>query len=105
MIAVNCTVTRGEAAVCVVFNVVCVGAGRVRFNTIEEGPDRRRPRCEVRILVYGSAYTYIYPYPRIDPASGRRATKKRRTANAKRRHATLKRRSRALHADAACDPV
>jgi hypothetical protein len=26
MIAVNCTVTRGEAAVCVVFNVVCVGA-------------------------------------------------------------------------------
>ena len=59
MIAVNCTVTRGEAAVClrcVVFNVVC---GRVRFNTIEEGPDRRRPRCEVRILVYGSAYIHI----------------------------------------------
>ena len=91
MIAVNCTVTRGEAAVCVVFNVVCVGAGRVRFNTIEEGPDRRRPRCEVRILVYGSAYTCIYPYPRIDPASGRMASNfqgskrtAQRTSNRKR---------------------
>ena len=81
MIAVNCTVTRGEAAVCVVFNVVC---GRVRFNTIEEGPDRRRPRCEVRILVYGSAYIYI-SISRIDLASGRGATNVR-TANAKRRH-------------------
>ena len=60
MIAVNCTVTRGEAAVCVVFNVVC---GRVRFNYDREGPDRRRPRCEVRISI-----------SRIDPASGRGAT-------------------------------
>lgn len=58
MIAVNCTVTRGEAAVCVVFNVVC---GRVRFNYDREGPDRRRPRCEVRILVMAQPI-YIYPY-------------------------------------------
>ena len=103
MIAVNCTVTRGEAAVCVVFNVVC---GRVRFNYDREGPDRRRPRCEVRILVYGSAYIYI-SISRIDPASGRsaRRNRKRETAPARRFTYTLKRRSRALHADAACDPV
>jgi hypothetical protein len=105
MIAVNCTVTRGEAAVCVVFNVVC---GRVRFNTIEEGPDRRRPRCEVRILVYGSAYIHIV-IP-VDRSRKRCPLTAQRTSNRKRRHRDvelegMKRRSRALHADAACDPV
>ena len=102
MIAVNCTVTRGEAAA--VCGVQCgVWARQIQLDYDREGPDRRRPRCEVRILVYGSAYIYI-SISRIDPASGRGATNVR-TANGATAHATLKRRSRALHADAACDPV
>jgi len=77
MIAVNCTVTRGEVAVCVVFNVVC---GRVRFNTIERG------RTAVG---RGARFGYLYmaqhisiSLSRIDPASVDGA---QRTSNRKRR--------------------
>lgn len=106
MIAVNCTVTRGEAAVCVVFNVVC---GRVRFNTIEEGPDRSRTA-----VGRGARFGYLYmaqhisiSLSRIDPASVTTAqrTSNRKGANGATATLNLKRRSRALHADAACDPV
>jgi len=103
MIAVNCTVTRGEAAVCVVFNVVC---GRVRFNY-----DIERGRTAVgRGARFGYLYMaqpiYIYPYRgSISQADVAQRMSEPQTRNGATAHATLKRRSRALHADAACDPV
>ena len=81
MIAVNCTVTRGEAAVCVVFNVVC---GRVRFNstTIERG------RTAVgRGARFGYLYMAqpIYIYIHIEDRS-RKRTWRNECPNRKRRH-------------------
>ena len=82
MIAVNCTVTRGEAAdVCVVFNVVC---GRVRFNstTIERGRTAVGRGARFGYL-YMAQPIYIYPYrgsiPQADVAQ-------RFCPNRKRRH-------------------